>query len=191
MKKNIFSRTQWKEIKRKVAKTRGKKVDIKGYRRVLVLYMRGLGTSRAQISEVLGFSEQYVTTLVAKYKNFGMESILEDKRTSNNRRMTLEQEAAFLEQFVELAEAGQVITAEGILRKFEEETGRESGTSTIYSLLKRHGWRKVKPRPRHPGKASDEEIASSKKLTKNTEHSCWKKIGETSETSTSSTKALG
>ena len=49
--------------------------------------------------------------------------------------------------------------------------------------LKRHGWRKVKPRPRRPGKASDEEIASSKKLTKNSERSYWKKIEETIATS--------
>ena len=163
---------QWKEIKRKAAKTKGKKADVKGYRRILALYMRGLGKSRAQIKEVLGFNEQYITDLVAKYKKHGIEAILIDRRTSNNRRMSFEQEATFLEQFVELAEAGQVITVEGILRKFEEETGRESNTSTIYGLLKRHGWRKVKPRPRHPGKASDEEIAASKKLTKNTELSC-------------------
>jgi transposase len=189
MKANIFTAMQWKEIKRKVAETKGKKIDIKGYRRLLALHMRGLGNSRAQIKEVLGFSEQYVTDLVAKYKKEGMESILIDRRTSNNRRMSFEQEAKFLEQFVELAEAGQVITVDVILRKFEEETGKESNTTTIYGLLKRHGWRKVKPRPRHPGKASDEEIASSKKLTKNSEVSCWKKIEETGETDTSNTKA--
>ena len=152
-----------------------KKVDVKGYRRLLALQMRGLGNSRAQIKEVLGFSEQYVTGLVAKYKKYGMDSIIIDRRTSNNRRMSFEQEAQFLEQFAEIAEAGQVITVEGILGKFEEETGKKSNTSTIYGLLKRHGWRKAKPRPRHPGKASDEEIASSKKLTKNPEPSCWKK----------------
>jgi transposase len=188
MEKNIFTGMQWKEIKRKTAKIKGKKVDVKGYRRLLAIHMRGLGKSRIEIREVLGFSEQYVTTLVAKYKQKGMESILEDKRTSNNRRMSFEEEQKFLEQFVELAEAGQVITVEGILRKFEEETGKESNTSTVYGLLKRHGWRKEKPRPRHPGKATDEEIASSKKLTKNTERSYWKKIEEINETSTSNIK---
>jgi hypothetical protein len=53
--------------------------------------------------------------------------------------------------------------------------------------LKRHGWRKVKPRPRHPGKASDEVIEASKKLTKNSGHSYWKKIEETSEIRTKNT----
>jgi hypothetical protein len=31
-------------------------------------------------------------------------------------------------------------------------------------LLARHKWRKIKPRPKHPERASDEEIAASKKL---------------------------
>ena len=76
MKTNIFTAIQWKEIKRKVAKIKGKKVDVKGYRRLLALHMRGLGNSRAQIKEVLGFSEQYITDLVAKYKKHGMDSVL-------------------------------------------------------------------------------------------------------------------
>jgi len=187
MKSKLYKNWQWGEIKRKISKLKWKATDPKGYRRLLALHMRGLGIRRKQISESLGISEQHITNLVAKYKKHGMDSILQDKRTSNNRRMSFEQESEFLEQFVELAEAGQVITIEGILRKFEEVTGKESGTTTIYSLLKRHGWRKVKPRPRHPGKASNEEIASSKKLTKNFGASYWKKIGEISEISTSNT----
>ena len=191
MKRKIFEKWQWGEIKRKVAKLKWKTTDPKGYRRLLALHMRGLGISRKQISESLGFSEQHITNLVAKYKKEGIDSILQDKRTSNNRRMSLEKESEFLEQFVELAEAGQIITIEGILRKFEEATGKESGTTTIYSLLKRHGWRKVKPRPRHPGKAGDEGIESSKKLTKNSGISYWKKIGETNGTSASNIKMSG
>ena len=188
MKNRIYEKWQWKEIKRKIAKLKWKKTDPKGYRRLLALHMRGLGMSRKQIAESLEFSEQHITNLVAKYKKHGLDSILQDKRTSNNRHMSFEQESEFLEQFVELAEEGQVITIEAILLKFEEVIGKKSGTSTIYALLKRHGWRKVKPRPRHPGKASDEEITSSKKLTKNTENSYWKKIKEIDEISTSNIK---
>ncbi|MCI8758540.1 MAG: winged helix-turn-helix domain-containing protein [Oscillospiraceae bacterium] len=35
----------------------------------------------------------------------------------------------------------------------------------IYCVLHRHGWRKVMPRSKHPKKASEDEIAASKKLT--------------------------
>ena len=189
-KQQTFTGMEWKAIKRKLSKGKNKIRDANAYRRILALHMRGLGKTNKEISEVLGYSAGYITELVRKYKSFGMESILVDKRTSNNRRMSHDEEVKFLEQFEDIAHAGQIITITKILRKFEEETGKESNTETIYKLLKRHGWRKVKPRPRHPEGASEEEITSSKKLTKNTENSYWKKIEKTNETSTSNTKML-
>ena len=186
MKRNVYTGMQWKEIKRKMTKISGKQIDAKGYKRLVALHMRGLGKSNEEVGEALGYNNYYVAKLVTKYKNEGIESIINDKRTSNNYRMCFDEEVKFLEQFKELAEAGQVLTVEKILHKFEEETGKESNTSTIYKLLKRHGWRKIKPRPKHPNGATEEEMNSSKKLTKNSSRSCWKKIEETAETNKSS-----
>jgi len=168
MTRRSFSKEQWGEIKR-LYEVKGKKKikDVKALRRLQALYMRGIGKTNADIKEILGFNVQYITDLVSKYMKNGIDSILTDKRTSNNRRMTFAQESAFLEQFEELADAGQIVTVAKILEKFNEVTGKNNNSSTIYRLLKRHGWRKVKPRPQHPGKASDEEIDSSKKLKQN------------------------
>ena len=116
-----------------------KKLDVKAYNRLLALHMRGLGKSNQEISEVLGFHAQTVTQLVTKFIKEGMDAVLTDKRTSNNRRMSHEEEVAFLDGFIDMAEEGQIITVEGILRKFEEVTGKPSNTSTIYNLLKQHG----------------------------------------------------
>jgi len=184
-KQQVFTAMQWKEIKRKMAKVSGKRINAKGYKRLLALHMRGLGKTNAQVGESLGYSPYHITVLVSKYKKEGMDAILEDKRTSNNCRMDFEEEAKFLQQFEELAEAGQVLTVEKILSKYEEVTGNQSNTSTIYKLLKRHGWRKVKPRPKHPNGATEAEKEASKKLTKNSDKSYWKKIEETNEISTS------
>ena len=151
--------------------------DIKAYKRLQALYLRGLGKTNKEIKEVVGFCEQYITEMVSKYMKDGMSSILADRRTSNNRRMSYAEESKFLEQFEELADAGQILTVNIIHEKFDEVTGKSNNQSTIFRLLKRHGWRKVKPRPRHPGKASDEEINSSKKLRQSTK-SCWKIITE-------------
>ncbi len=182
-----FTKTQWKEIKHRVLRVNKQTIDPKGYRRLLVLHMRGLGHSNKEISEALGYSASYITELITKYIKQGMEAIIVDKRSSNNRRMSFEDESKFLDDFSEIAEAGQIITVAGILEKFEKATGKASNTSTIYKLLKRHGWRKVKPRPRHPGKASAEAIEASKKLTKNTNDSYWINMPETEETSIRST----
>jgi len=164
-----------------------KKRDIKAYRRLQALRLYSQGTANKEIAEALEYSEYYITELVSKYISEGIEAIVEDKRTSNNRRISYEKEAEFLEGFRESAEAGELITIKEILKKYEEVTGVSSCTSTIYALLKRHGWRKLKPRPENPGKASEEEIAASKKLTKNTKGYYW----QTSVTSTKSTITCG
>jgi len=177
--KREFTKMQKGEIRRKIGKVKKKK-DIKAYNRLLVLRMYSQGTANKKISEALEYSPYYISELVSKYIKEGIESIVEDKRTSNYRRMSYEKEVEFLEGFRESAEAGELITVKSILLKYEEVTGAPSGTSTIYALLKRHGWRKLKPRPENPKKASAEEIASSKKLTKNTKGYYW----QTSETST-------
>jgi len=177
------------EIRQKLAKGKKRIKDIKAYNRLLALRMYTQGKSNKEIGEAIGFSVKYVSELVTKYLTHGMDAIIADKRTSNNRRMSFEEEATFLNQFLEMSEAGQIVTVSVILAKFEEVTGKPSGTSTIYDLLKRHGWRKVQPRPHHPGKASDEEITSSKKLTQNSDNCCWKKSLEMEETSASDTKA--
>ena len=174
--KRKFTALQKDEIRRKLRKVEKKMRDIKAYKRLVALRMYSQGKTNKEISEAIGFSAKYISELVSKYLTLGLDAIVGDKRTSNNYRMSFEQEEQFLEQFLEESEAGQVITIKNILIKYEEETGKPTCTSTIYALLKRHGWRKLQPRPAHPGKASDEEIESSKKLTQNSEASCWKKI---------------
>jgi len=176
--KREYTAAQWKEIKFKYT-VKGKKVvkDVKAYKRLQALYFRGMGKTNKEIREITGFNVQYITDLVTKYMENGLDAILFDKRTSNNRRMSFEQEIVFLEQFEDLADAGQLVTAEKIQQEFEKTTGKSCDSSTIYKLLKRHGWRKVKPRPRHPDRPSDEELGSSKKL-RSFSGSYWKNMTE-------------
>jgi transposase len=175
--KRKFTSMQKDEIRRKLAKVKKKMRDIKAYNRLLALRMYSQGTGNKAISEALEYSVQYISELVTKYINEGMDAIINDKRTSNNRRLNWGEEEEFLERFRETAEAGQLITVKEILAKYEEVTGEASGTSTIYALLKRHGWRKVKPRPENPKKASEEEIAASKKNSGKSTGYCWQKTG--------------
>ena len=79
--------------------------------------------------------------------------------------MSFEQEARFLEEYREIAEAGQMLDIHEIAKAYENAVGHRIGNSQIYRVLHRHGWRKVMPRSKHPKSASPEEIDSSKKLT--------------------------
>ncbi len=188
--KRVFPKMLRDEIRRTLNKATKRKIDAKTYRRLLALRMYTQGKTNREISEVTEFHAAYIPQLVSKCLKDGLESILTDKRTSNNYRMTYKEESEFLEQFNELAESGQLVTIKAILQKYEEVTGKPSASSTIYDLLKRHGWRKLRPRPSHPDKASDEEIASSKKLTKKSSNSNWQKTVEMDETSASDIRAL-
>ncbi|MDD7306221.1 MAG: winged helix-turn-helix domain-containing protein [Peptoniphilaceae bacterium] len=78
--------------------------------------------------------------------------------------MSFEEEEEFLKQFEEKAEKEQIITVKVIEKAYIEKVGHSIGGSQIYYVLKRHGFRKIMPRSRHPKKASDEVIETSKKL---------------------------
>lgn len=80
--------------------------------------------------------------------------------------MSEEQEASLLEPYREKAEKGQIVEVSEIKTSYEQAVGHRTGGSQIYYVLRRHGWRKVMPRSKHPKKASEEVIETSKKLKK-------------------------
>ena len=48
---------------------------------------------------------------------------------------------------------------------YQEKVKHKIGNVQIYRVLRRHGWRKIMPRSKHPKKASEEAIEASKKLS--------------------------
>ena len=173
-----FTKEQREEIRQAFGKK--KRLDGSSATKITALNMRRVGSTNKEISIVTGYHPQYITDLVSLYNKKGLSAIIGNRYKSNNRRMSFEDEATFLEQFREQAEAGLIISVTGILEKFEETTGKPSNTTTIYQLLKRHGWRKVKPRPRHPNSATEEQKDSSKKkLTQFGNKSYWKNMSQT------------
>jgi hypothetical protein len=64
--------------------------------------------------------------------------------------MTRAEEAAFLKGFTHQAGAGELICISDIQAAYEKKIGHKTGSTTIYSLLERHDWRKLMPRPHHP-----------------------------------------
>jgi len=161
LKKYRISEEQLAEIRAARKANKNKNAE----KRLEALEMSASGERQRVIGEKTGFHRKYVSQLVVKYLSEGIEAILGKKREANHRNMSFAEESEFLEQFKEKAEKGQVIIAKEIRIAYEEKIGHQCGNGQIYRLLKRHGFRKVKPRGQHPKKASDEEIESSKKLT--------------------------
>jgi hypothetical protein len=82
--------------------------------------------------------------------------------------MSYAEEQAILDSFSEKAQLGQLTNVQEIKAAFDAKLGRDTGRGYIYMLLKRHGWRRVKPRPKHPKAASAEACDASKVSVKPT-----------------------
>ena len=122
------------------------------YQRIQCVLIRAtLGSSAAQIAQLLGWSTATVHVLHSRWAKQG--DAIFDLRGRGGRRhqhLSVEREHALLAPFVKRAEAGGMLNVSEIQQAYEEQTGVQVAPSTVYRLLDRHGWRKVVPRPRHP-----------------------------------------
>jgi len=135
-------------------------------RRLEVLVLRANGEKRDDIATKTGYSAQYITELVSEYKKTGLEYFAQKHHKGNHRNMSVAEEEVLLSPFKKADSEGKIVEVSEILAAYESKLGRPvASNSQIYNVLKRHGWRKVMPRSKHPNKASDEAIDASKKLT--------------------------
>lgn len=133
--------------------------------RLKALELRAEGKTLAEIGTICGYNPAYISNIIASYCNGGLDAVVGNHYKANHRNMSFEEEAKLLEPFLQKAEAGQIVEVSEILAAYEEKLGRPINShGQIYNVLKRHGWRKIMPRRRHPKKAIEEEIDSSKKL---------------------------
>ena len=146
-----------------------KVTDAKIYARLQAVALRGQGLGNDEIALISGYNSKYVGDLCKRYKLEGIEVLKADGRKGGNNRHMNEVEAAeFLDKYKEKAAKGQVVSVEEIAKAYDEAVGKEhKSLSSIYYFLHRNDWRKIVPKKQHPGKASDEEIEASKKLTLN------------------------
>ena len=126
--------------------------------------LRVEGLESTEVAQATGFHPAYISRLVAKYRDHGLEAISGNHYGGNHRNLSFEEEAAILAPFQARAEKGELVEVSEIEEAYRQAVGHSIGTSQIYYVLHRHGWRKIMPRSRHPKKASEEVIETSKKL---------------------------
>jgi len=158
---HIITAEQAKEIQEYRKNIKDKHVD----KRLRAVQLRGEGKSNAEIAEQLETVTDMVSRWVCTYVKGGIDALLPKKRKSSPRNMSYDDEAAILESFEKLAQVGQVVEVSDIKKAYEDKAGHRIGNGQIYRVLSRHKWRKIKPRSKHPKKASEEVIEASKKLT--------------------------
>ena len=141
-----FSNEEMAAIKAVRRETKDKRADA----RLKALELRAEGMELSEVSQATGFHAAYVSQLVAKYRDHGLEAISGNHYGGNHRNMSFEEEAAILAPFKARAEKGELVEISEIEAAYQQAVGHSIGTSQIYYVLHRHGWRKVMPRSRHP-----------------------------------------
>ena len=120
-------------------------------RKRLVVWLAHFGKWPASgIAEMAGVSVQSVWNWVGQYNREGPSGLRQQAR--GGRRwsfLSMEQEKQVLLSLEERAARGDVLTAKQVLPLVREAAGRDVSLAYVYSLLRRHGWRKLGPRPHH------------------------------------------
>ncbi len=110
------------------------------------------GLSLEQTARVIGRSPTWTCRLrnrflVGEIAGDGQRPSRGGRRHQN---MTLEQERAVLEPFLDRARTGGIVVVGQLKSELEAALGRSMALSSVYNLLHRHGWRKLAPDKRHP-----------------------------------------
>lgn len=135
-------------------------------RRLKVIILSYEGLKNSEIAKKLDYDPTYITKILKRFKNEGIEYFISNKQIGNNRHLSKDEEDKILNEFKERSEKGNIVSAKEIKEELDKEIGKETPSNYVYRLLKRHNWRKVMPRRKHPKSASEEEKNSSKKLKK-------------------------
>lgn len=122
-------------------------------------------TTAQSISSHVNLSVHRVRKIISTYNREGA-SFFERKGQGGRKYgyMSIEAEEEFLKSCEPKAIAGEYTTVADIKKAFEEKVGKQVAKGTIYNLLNRHNWRKLTPRPSHPKKDVDKQVAFKKTL---------------------------
>lgn len=135
----------------------------KFHKRLQILRFRSKGMTYDEIADLLDCNKNTVVRTLTKYRNGGLDSLLKEARGGRHHfYLSFEEEKAFLEKESQNAINGKHVTVEYLHQAYQKLVGRKTSRAGIYALLKRHGWRKISPRPQHPKKADADTILASK-----------------------------
>ena len=140
------------------------------FQRVQCVLMRvALGSSAAEIGQVLGWATATVHVMHSRWAKEGDSLFdLKGKGGRKHQNLTEAQESELLAAFIEPADTGGLLKVAEVRQAYEDQVGKAVAHSTVYRMLKRHGWRKVAPRPRHPRA----DVAAQGAFKKNSAGSC-------------------
>ena len=122
-----FSNEEMAAIKAARRETKDKRADA----RLKALELRAEGMELSEVSQATGFHAAYVSQLVAKYRDHGLEAISGNHYGGNHRNMSFEEEAAILAPFKARAEKGELVEISEIETAYQQAVGHSIGFTTF------------------------------------------------------------
>jgi transposase len=117
-----------------------------------------------EISSIVNSPPGTIYNWTSLYKRRGIDGLLSKKKGGRRREaMSVEKEQSFLNQLVNDASDGIIVTALKIRLKLNNIISKTISRSCVYDILKRNKWRKIAPRPQNPKSSKDvrEEFKSA------------------------------
>ena len=108
------------------------------------------GLSLEQTATIIGLSKSRTGKLRTRFQRIetGVEQVKTKKGLRNHARMSLDEEVKFLTPFIIGAQNTGALHIPQLKVELERCVGRSVSTSTVYQLLRRHGWSKLAQHPR-------------------------------------------
>ena len=100
-----FSSEEIAAIKAARKENKDKRADA----RLKALELRAEGMKSSEVAQATGFHAAYVTTLVAKYRDKGLEAISGNHYGGNHRNLSFAEETEILAPFKARAEKGELV----------------------------------------------------------------------------------
>jgi transposase len=143
-----FSEEQVRELSQLLEGIR----DFSNFRRLQAVWFRAAKNMTApEIEELIGLTAQSIRQIQAEYFREGISTFRKSTRGGRrHQNLCLGEEKELLKPFFEKAQDSGVVAVSMIKNAYEKKLGRRVHKTTIYRMLKRHGWRKLVPRPSHP-----------------------------------------
>ena len=108
------------------------------------------GLSLEQTATVIGLSKSRTGKLRTRFQRIeiGVEQVKTKKGLRNHARMSLDEEVKFLTPFIIESQNTGALHIQQLKVELERCVGKSVSTSTVYQLLRRHGWSKLVQRPK-------------------------------------------
>ena len=129
-----FSEEEIKEIEQKRKENKDKRAEAR--LKALELHAKG---AKAHEAATTGFHAGYVTQLVGKYRNNGLNVIVGNHYRDNHRNMSVEREADIHAPFMARAEKGELVEISEIAKAYQSAADHPVSRGQIYCVLHRYG----------------------------------------------------